>query len=70
MTGRHVAQERWCAVMALFLLVVLVAVVLGIIGVAADGLGYLLAIGIALFAVDVIFFAVWLSRHAGRRPVR
>ncbi|MFH8657402.1 hypothetical protein [Streptomyces afghaniensis] len=56
--------------MALFLLVVLVAVVLGIIGVAADGLDYLLAIGIALFAVDVIFFAVWLSRHAGRRPVR
>ncbi|MFH9005433.1 hypothetical protein ACH4E5_19645 [Streptomyces afghaniensis] len=56
--------------MALFLLVVLVAVVLGIIGVAADGLGYLLAIAIVLFAVDVIFFAVLLSRRAGRRPVR
>ncbi|SOR80348.1 MULTISPECIES: hypothetical protein [Streptomyces] len=56
--------------MALFLLVVLVAVALGIIGVAADGLGYLLAIGIVLLAVDVIFFAVRLSRRAGRRPVR
>jgi hypothetical protein len=56
--------------MALFLLVVLVAVFLGIVGVAADGLGYLLAIGITLFAVDVIFYAVLLSRGAGRRPVR
>ncbi|WOT40543.1 hypothetical protein [Streptomyces coeruleorubidus] len=63
------AQERWSAMMALFLLVVLVAVVLGIIG-AAAGLGYLLAIGIVLLAVDVIFFAVRLSRHAGRRPAR
>jgi hypothetical protein len=56
--------------MALFLLVVLVAVVLGIIGVAAEGLGYLLAIGIVLLGVDVIFFAVRLSRGVGRRPVR
>jgi hypothetical protein len=56
--------------MTLFLLVVLVAVVLGIIGVAAEGLGYLLAIGIVLLAVDVILFAVRLSRHAGRRTVR
>ncbi|MDG9712206.1 hypothetical protein [Streptomyces sp. DH10] len=64
------AQERWSAMMALFLVVVLVAVVLGIIGLAAEGLGYLLAIGIVLLAIDVIFFAVRLSRHAGRRPVR
>ncbi|WP_306965260.1 hypothetical protein [Streptomyces afghaniensis] len=56
--------------MTLFLLVVLAAVALGIIGVAADGLGYLLAVGIMLFAVDVIFFAVLVSRRAGRRPVR
>jgi hypothetical protein len=56
--------------MALFLLVVLVALVLGIIGVVVQGLGYLLAIGIVLLAVDVIFFALRLSRHAGRRPVR
>ncbi|MEU0242793.1 hypothetical protein ABZ192_00415 [Streptomyces sp. NPDC006235] len=56
--------------MALFLLIVLAAVALGIIGVAADGLDYLLAIGIVVFAVDVIFFAVRVSRRAGRRPVR
>lgn len=56
--------------MALFLLVVLVAVVLGIIGAVAEGLGYLLAIGIVLFAADVIFFAVRVSWRARRRPVR
>ncbi|MFF4257625.1 hypothetical protein ACFY1L_41210 [Streptomyces sp. NPDC001663] len=56
--------------MALFLLLVLVAVVLGIIGAAADGLGYLLAIGIVLFLADLAFFTVRLSRRARRRPVR
>ncbi|MDW4907249.1 hypothetical protein RB628_18295 [Streptomyces sp. ADMS] len=56
--------------MALFLLLILVAVVLGLIGVVADGLGYLLALGIVVFAADVIFFAVRLSRRARRRPLR
>ncbi|MBC2905355.1 hypothetical protein [Streptomyces cupreus] len=54
----------------LFLLLVLVAVVLGLIGAAADDLGYLLAIGIVLFVADVAFFAMRLSRRARRRPVR
>jgi uncharacterized membrane protein len=58
------------AVMTLFLLIVLAAVALGIIGVAVDGLGFLLAIGIVVLAVGVIFFAVRVSRRAGRRPVR
>lgn len=56
--------------MALFLLVLLVAVVLGIIGVAAEGLGFLLAIGIVVFAAAVISFTVLVSRRARRRPVR
>ena len=56
--------------MALFLLLVLVAVVLGIIGAAADGLGHLLVIGIVLFVADVTFFAVRAARRARRRPVR
>jgi len=56
-------------VLALFLLLVLVAVILGIIGAAASGLGYLLAIGIVIFAADLIFFGARLSRHT-RRPVR
>ncbi|AYC39407.1 MULTISPECIES: hypothetical protein [Streptomyces] len=56
--------------MALFLLLVLVAVVLGIIGTTVSGLGYLLAVGVAVLVADVIFFAVRLSRRARRRPVR
>ncbi|WP_371580574.1 hypothetical protein [Streptomyces sp. NBC_01314] len=56
--------------MALFLLLLLVAVVLGIIGVTAEGLGFLLAVGIVIFAAAVIFFAVRVSRRARRRPVR
>lgn len=56
--------------MALFLLLVLVAVVLGVIGTAANGLGYLLAMGIALFVADMAFFSVRLSRCARPRPVR
>lgn len=56
--------------MALFLLLILVAVILGIIGVAASGLGYLLAIGIVIFAADLIFFGARVSHRARRRPLR
>jgi hypothetical protein len=56
--------------MVLFLLLVLVAVVLGIIGAAADGLGYLLAIGVVLFVADVAFFSARGFRRARRRPIR
>jgi hypothetical protein len=56
--------------MVLFLLLVLVAVILGIIGVAASGLGYLLAIGIAVLVLDVVIAGVRLSRRAKRRPMR
>lgn len=56
--------------MVTFLLLVLVAVVLGIIGATADGLGYLLAIGVVLFVADMAFFGVMTSRRVRRRPVR
>jgi hypothetical protein len=56
--------------MVLFLLLVLVAVILGIIGAAASGLGYLLAIGIAVLVLDVVIAGVRLSRRAKRRPLR
>ncbi|MFJ8634821.1 hypothetical protein [Streptomyces sp. NPDC093568] len=56
--------------MVTFLLLLLVAVVLGIIGAAADGLGYLLAIGVVLFLADVAFFALVVSRRVRRPPVR
>ncbi|MEU0073855.1 hypothetical protein ABZ027_30550 [Streptomyces sp. NPDC006332] len=56
--------------MVAFLLLVLVAVALGIIGAAADGLGYLLAIGIVVFIAAVAFITVRGTRRVRRRPVR
>ncbi|MEW1648136.1 MULTISPECIES: hypothetical protein [unclassified Streptomyces] len=55
--------------MVLFLLLILVAVVLGIIGAAADGLGYLLAIGVVVLLADLAIAGVRLSRRR-RRPLR
>lgn len=55
--------------MATFLLIVLIAVALGIIGVVATGLLYLLWIAIALFALDLVL-AGWRLRARRRRPAR
>jgi hypothetical protein len=55
--------------MALFLLVLLIAVALGIVGVAMKGLLYVFAIGVVVLILDL----VWLGfRHGrgGRRPAR
>ncbi|MEU0370051.1 hypothetical protein ABZ070_07265 [Streptomyces sp. NPDC006283] len=53
--------------MALFLLLAILAVVLGIVGVT-EGLMYLLIIGIAVLVLDVAFFGVrWFRRaHPAR----
>ncbi|MET9507266.1 hypothetical protein ABZX62_02115 [Streptomyces flavidovirens] len=56
--------------MALFLFLVLVAVVLGIVGVVVEGLFYLLIIGIVVLLAAVAFIAVRWSRRTGRRPIR
>ncbi|MBT2429638.1 hypothetical protein J7F02_29555 [Streptomyces sp. ISL-112] len=56
--------------MAFFLFLVLVALVLGILGVVAEGLGYLLFVGIAVLVAAVVFIGVRWSRRSGRRPVR
>jgi hypothetical protein len=56
--------------MVLFLLLVLAAMILGIIGVAVAGLGYLLVIGVAVFAVALVLAAARLSGHTRRRPLR
>ncbi|MEU9984312.1 hypothetical protein [Streptomyces sp. NPDC050856] len=56
--------------MALFWFLALVAVVLGIIGVAAADLGYLLVIGIVVLVVDIALAVVRWSRRSRRRPVR
>jgi hypothetical protein len=55
--------------MALFLLLLLVAVALGITGAVANGLLYLLIIGVVVFLADMVFLGTRL-RHNGRRPVR
>ncbi|MFD4545939.1 hypothetical protein [Streptomyces sp. NPDC058466] len=56
--------------MVLFLLLVIVAMVLGIIGVAAEGLRYLLIVGIVVFAADLAIASLRWSRRAGRRRMR
>jgi energy-coupling factor transporter transmembrane protein EcfT len=53
--------------MALFLLLIIVAIALGIFGVVAKGLFYLLIIGVVVLIADLIFAGVRL-RRSGRRP--
>ncbi|MGW7258594.1 hypothetical protein [Streptomyces sp. NPDC054834] len=52
--------------MALFLFLIIVALVLGLIGVAANGLFYLLIIGVVVLAVDLVLFGVRWSRRSHR----
>ena len=54
---------------AFFLLLVIVAIALGIVGVVVKGLLYLLIIGIVVFLVALLLGALRM-RRAGRRPVR
>jgi hypothetical protein len=55
---------------ALFLLLVIAAIVLGIVGVVAKGLLYLLIIGIVVFLGALIFAALRMRRRPGRHPAR
>jgi hypothetical protein len=50
-----------------FLLMVIVAMVLGIVGVVVKGLLYLLFIGIAVFLGAFLLGALWTRRRAARR---
>lgn len=52
---------------AFFLLLVLVAMVLGIVGVVVKGLLYLLFIGIVIFLGALILAAVRMRRSRGRQ---
>lgn len=56
--------------MAVFLFLILLAVVLGVIGVAAEGLGYLLFIGIAALVAALVYAGVRWSHRAGRHAAR
>jgi hypothetical protein len=55
---------------ALFLLLVLIAIVLGIVGVVAKGLLYLLIIGIVVFLGALLLGALRMRRGPGRHPAR
>ncbi|MFJ2935102.1 hypothetical protein ACIO8G_20320 [Streptomyces sp. NPDC087219] len=55
--------------MTLFLALIIIAIVLGIIGAVADGLLFLLIIGIVLLVADLIYITMRM-RRAARRPVR
>jgi hypothetical protein len=50
-----------------FLLLVIVAMVLGIVGVVVKGLLYLLFLGIAVFLGAFLLGALWTRRRAARR---
>ena len=55
---------------AFFLLLVLVAIVLGIVGVVVKGLLYLLFIGIVVLLGALVFGALRMRRRPGRRQAR
>jgi hypothetical protein len=55
--------------MSVFLVLLLVAVALGIIGVVAKGLMLLLVLGIVLFLADLVGFGFFGGRRR-RRPAR
>jgi hypothetical protein len=54
--------------MVLFLLLIIAAIALGIVGVAVKGLFYLLIIGIVVVLVDLVLVGVRLGRR--RRVTR
>ncbi|WP_170183556.1 hypothetical protein [Streptacidiphilus neutrinimicus] len=55
--------------MVLFLLVIIVAVALGIIGAVAHGLLWLLVIGAVILVLDLVY-AGWRWRRSGRTAQR
>jgi hypothetical protein len=55
---------------ALFLLLVIAAIVLGIVGVVAKGLFYLLIIGIIVFLGALLLSALRMRRRPARRRTR
>jgi uncharacterized BrkB/YihY/UPF0761 family membrane protein len=55
---------------ALFLLLVIAAVALGIVGAVVKGLLYLLIIGIVVFLGALILASLRMRRRPGKRPAR
>ena len=54
----------------LFLPLVVVAMVLGIVGVVVNGLLYLLSIGIVVFLGALLLSALRMRRRPGKHPAR
>jgi hypothetical protein len=55
---------------ALFLLLVIAAIALGIVGVVVKGLLYLLVIGVAIFLGAILLAALRMRRRPGRSQAR
>jgi hypothetical protein len=53
--------------MVVFLLLVIAAIALGIVGVVVKGLLYLLFTGIGVLLVAFLLGALWMRRRAGRK---
>ena len=56
--------------LAFFLLLVIVAIALGIVGVVVKGLLYLLFIGIVVFLGVLLLSALRMRRRTGKRSAR
>jgi hypothetical protein len=56
--------------LAFFLLLVIVAVALGIVGVVVKGLIFLLIIGIVVFLAALLLGALRMRRRPGKSPAR
>lgn len=56
--------------LALFLLLVIVAVALGLVGVVAKGLLFLLFIGIVVLLGALVFAALRMRGRPGKHPAR
>ena len=56
--------------MALFLFLIIIAIGLGIAGVVAKGLFYLLIIGVVVFLADLVLYGLRLGRRRGNRLTR
>jgi hypothetical protein len=56
--------------LALFLLLVIVAIALGIVGVVVKGLVYLLIIGIVVFLGALVLGALRMRRRPGKSQAR
>ena len=56
--------------LAFFLLLVIVAIVLGLVGVVVKGLLFLLFIGIVVFLAALVFGALRMRRRSGQHVAR